>query len=123
MFGKGQVGGFLIPQNKVNQLIKSKDWLTTTQKKQIMEALQNGGQIIIKPTKQPSGGIPMFLNALSGKDYKLTEDQGDQYPYMFLPKTVGWSIHMQCHPLFLTYDQVRGNQIGRGKKGHGLLLG
>ena len=55
MFGKGQVGCFLIPQNKVNQLIKCKDWLTTTQQKQIMEALQNGGQIIIKPTKQQSG--------------------------------------------------------------------
>ena len=31
--GKGQVGGFLIPQYKVNQLIQYKDWLTDAQKK------------------------------------------------------------------------------------------
>ena len=36
IFGKGQVGGFLIPQNKVDQLIKYKDWLTEAQKKQIV---------------------------------------------------------------------------------------
>ena len=35
IFGKGQVGGFLIPQNKVDQLIKYKDWLTEAQNKQI----------------------------------------------------------------------------------------
>ena len=31
IFGKGQSGGFLIPQNKIDQLIKYKDWLTTKQ--------------------------------------------------------------------------------------------
>ena len=34
IFGKGvQTGGFLIPQNKIDQLIKYKDWLTEAQKK------------------------------------------------------------------------------------------
>ena len=28
IFGKGMNGGFLIPQNKIDQLIKYKDWLT-----------------------------------------------------------------------------------------------
>ena len=32
IFGKGQTGGFLIPQNKIDQLIKHKDWLTKGQK-------------------------------------------------------------------------------------------
>ena len=32
MFGKGQVGGFFIPQNKIDQLIKYKDLLTEAQK-------------------------------------------------------------------------------------------
>ena len=32
IFGKGQVGGFMIPQNKVNQLIQYKDWLTDAKK-------------------------------------------------------------------------------------------
>ena len=59
--GKGQVGGFLIPQNKVNQLIQYKDWLTDAQKKQIVSALQTGGQVVVKPTKAQSGG---FLGTL-----------------------------------------------------------
>ena len=33
IFGKGQRGGFLIPQNKIDQLIKHKDWLTEGKKK------------------------------------------------------------------------------------------
>ena len=32
IFGKGQRGGFLIPQNKIDQLINYKDWLTKKQK-------------------------------------------------------------------------------------------
>jgi len=32
IFGKGQSGGFLIPQNKIDQLIKYKGWLTEAQK-------------------------------------------------------------------------------------------
>ena len=31
--GQGQTGGFLIPQNKIDQLIKHKGWLTEGQKK------------------------------------------------------------------------------------------
>ena len=61
IFGKGQVGGFLIPQNKVDQLIKYKDWLPNEQKKQIVNAIHTGGQIVIKPTKSQSEG---FLGTL-----------------------------------------------------------
>ena len=32
LFGKGQTGGFMIPNSKVNQLIQYKDMLTTKQK-------------------------------------------------------------------------------------------
>ena len=61
IFGKGQSGGFLIPQNKIDQLIKYKDWLTEAQKKQIVSALHTGGQLVIKPTKSQNGG---FLGTL-----------------------------------------------------------
>ena len=94
IFGKGQVGGFLIPQNKVDQLIKYKDWLTNEQKKQIVNAIHTGGQIVIKPTKSQSGGllgtllasigVPLLLNALTGKGCKWTErDQDGLYQFMF----------------------------------------
>ena len=63
IFGKGQRGGFLIPQDKIAQLIAYKHLLSTGQKKQISEALQSGGQLVIKPTqKQINGG---FLGALA----------------------------------------------------------
>ena len=35
IFGRGQVGGFLIPQNKIDQLIKYKDWLTEAQRSKL----------------------------------------------------------------------------------------
>ena len=76
--GKGvQKGGFLIPQNKIDKLIANKHLLSAKQKKDIIEALQSGSGVVIKPTKTQSGGflgtllasigIPMILNALTGK--------------------------------------------------------
>jgi len=50
LFGKKQTGGFLIPQNKIDQLIKYKDLLTQAQKKQIVSAIHTGGQLVVKPT-------------------------------------------------------------------------
>ena len=46
IFGKGQSGGFLIPQNKIDQLIQYKDWFTKGQKEQILAAVQSGGQLV-----------------------------------------------------------------------------
>ena len=60
--GKGiQSGGFLIPQNKINQLIAHKHLLTDKQKRDILNSLQSGGQLVMKPTKSQYGG---FLGAL-----------------------------------------------------------
>ena len=57
--GKGiQTGG---PQNKIDQLIAYKHLLTTKQKKDILNSLQSGGQIVVKPTKSQYGG---FLGTL-----------------------------------------------------------
>ena len=72
-----QVGGFLIPQNKIDKLLENKKYLTKKQKEEILNALQSGGQLIIKPTARQRGGffgtllasigVPLLLNALSGK--------------------------------------------------------
>ena len=53
-----QSGGFPIPQNKIDQLI---DLLTNKQKKDILNSLQSGGQLVVKPTKSQYGG---FLGTL-----------------------------------------------------------
>ena len=59
--GKGQLGGFLIPKNKIDRLIANKHLLTDRQKKDIVDALQSGGQLVMKPTKSQYGG---FLGTL-----------------------------------------------------------
>ena len=56
IFGKGQRGGFMIPQNKMDQLIKYKN-LLIRQKKKILKALQTDGQLVIKPTAKRSGDV------------------------------------------------------------------
>ena len=69
--GKGvKIGGFLIPQNKID-----KHLLTMKQMKDILNALQSGSGVHIRPTKTQSGGflgtllasiwIPMVLKALT----------------------------------------------------------
>ena len=56
--GKGAMtGGFLIPQNKIQKLIDNKHLLTNKQKQDILTALQSGGQVVVKPSKQQSGGL------------------------------------------------------------------
>ena len=60
--GKGsQTGGFLIPNSKIEQLIAHKHLLSDKQKKDILNAIQTGSGVHIKPTKVQTGG---FLGTL-----------------------------------------------------------
>ena len=88
--GKGvQKDGFLIPQNKIDQLITYKHLLTTKQKKDILNALQTGSGVHIPPTKVQTGGflgtllasigVPLAIEAIK----KMT---GLGAPQMGLPK-------------------------------------
>ena len=82
-------GGFLIPQNKISQLITYKHLLTDKQKRDILNALQTGSGVHIKPTKVQQGGflgtllasvgIPLALEAIK----KMT---GHGAPQMGQPK-------------------------------------
>ena len=85
-----QSGGFLVPQNKIDQLIAYKHLLTTKQKQDTLNALQTGGSVQIKPTKtQQTGGflgpllatigVPLPIEAIK----KIT---GKGAPQMGLPK-------------------------------------
>ena len=96
IFGKGQSGGFLIPQNKINQLIKYKDLLTKRQKELIETALHTGGQLVVKPTKTQSGGflgtllasigVPLLLNALTGKGLQVDSKRSRRSVNVHVPK-------------------------------------
>lgn len=46
----------MIPQNKLDQLIKY-NLLTLGEKKKILGALQTDGKLVIKPTAKQSGGV------------------------------------------------------------------
>ena len=145
IFGRGQSGGFLIPQDKINQLIQYKDLLTKKQKEQIASAIHNGGQVFVKPSKSQMGGflgtllasigISMLMNALTGRGLQVDNKRSKQSANVYVPKNItskgGLIVPYQNPPPFIgTWD----NPIGMGvkkkapkrktqKKGQGLLLG
>ena len=144
--GKGvQAGGFLIPQNKIDQLITYKHLLTTKQKKDILNALQTGSGVHIKPTKVQTGGflgtllasigVPLAIEAIK----KMTGNGAPQMgqPKQRRPRSVpkptndnqdgGLLIPTYRTPPF--YGNWPDGTIGMGtktknkKKGKGLILG
>ena len=121
-----QSGGFLIPQNKIDQLIAYKHLLTNKQKKDILNSLQSGGQLVVKPTKSQYGGFLGTLLASIGlplaiEAIKKITGKGHGAPRLGM---------YQPPPFIGTWEQVRK---GGGKKkkapkktkklGAGLLLG
>ena len=98
IFGKGQSGGFLIPQDKIDQLIKYKDLLTKKQKEQIVSAIHTGGQLVIRPTKTQSGGflgtllasigVPLLLKELTGKGLQVDRHRSRRSVNVYVPPEV-----------------------------------
>ena len=150
IFGKGQTGGFLVPQSKIDQLIKYKDLLTKKQKEQIVSALHTGGQLVIKPTKTQSGGflgsllasigIPLILNALTGKGLQVDRQRSKRSTNVYVPPSS--KSNNSSGGFVLPMNQLTGmypppfigswkKPVGMGlkkkklkaKKGKGLLLG
>ena len=153
IFGKGQTGGFLIPQNKIDQLIKYKDLLTKKQKEQIVSAIHTGGQLVVKPTKKQSGGflssvlasigIPLLLNALTGKGLQVDKKRSRRSVNVHVPKVLSnkktsskdgglvLPMNYRSPPFIGTWDNPIGMGVKPKKKtkkkaqtiGKGLLLG
>ena len=150
--GKGvQTGGFLIPQNKIDQLITYKHLLTTKQKKDILNALQTGSGVHIKPTKVQTGGflgallasigVPLAIEAIKKMTGKGAPQVGQpkQRPPRSIPKptTVNNQDGGLLVPMYRTqpfYGNWPDQTLGMGilkksskkkaqKKGNGLLLG
>ena len=116
-----QSGGFLIPQNKIDQLIAYKHLLTNKQKKDILNSLQSGGQIVVKPTKSQYGGflgttllasigLPLAVEAIK----KITGGAPRMGSYVKKEGTGAPRLGMYQPPPFIgTWEQVRK---GGGKK-------
>ena len=141
--GRGaQKGGFLIPQNKIDKLIANKHLLTVKQKKDILNALQSGSGVVIKPTIKQSGGflgtllasigIPMVLKALTGSGLHVEKSRPKRSIPVYVPPKQGKGknkilMPYQPPPFIGNWK----NPIGLGmkkkkpnkKKGKGLLLG
>ena len=141
--GRGaQKGGFLIPQNKIDKLIANKHLLTAKQKRDILDALQSGSGVVIKPTIKQSGGflgtllasigIPMVLKALTGSGLHVEKSRPRRSIPVYVPPKQGKGKNKRMMPYqpppFIGNWK---NPIGLGikkkkaakKKGKGLLLG
>ena len=113
-------GGFLIPQNKIDQLIAYKHLLTDKQKKDILNSLQSGGQLVVKPTKSQYGGflgtllasigIPLAIEAIKKMTGKGAPRMGSDLINGHGAPRLGM---YQPPPFIGTWDQVRK---GGGKK-------
>ena len=133
IFGKGvQQGGFLIPQNKTAQLIAYKHLLSAGQKKDILNALQSGGQLIIKPTRTQQSvflgtllasiGVPLLLNALTGKGLQADKTGTTNTMTVYVPEnTTGDTTN--GHGIFNPYPYMSppfigtwNNPVGMGVK-------
>ena len=128
-------GGFLIPQNKISQLITYKHLLTDKQKRDILNALQTGSGVHIKPTKVQQGGflgtllasvgIPLALEAIKkmtgrgapqmGQPKRRQPKNGGLVPYRSPPFIGSWPDQ--------TIGMGKKKKPRKSKKGKGLLLG
>ena len=135
IFGKGQQGGFLIPQDKIAQLIAYKHLLSAGQKKDILNALQTGNGLVIRPTKTQQGGflgtllasigVPLLLNALTGLQADSTGSANTTTVYV--PPSV--TSNHNGHGIYNPYPYMSppfvgtwNNSVGAGvkkKKGKG----
>ena len=120
--GRGQTGGFIIPKNKINQVIAYKHLLTTKQKQDILNALQTGGNVTIRPTRVQSGGclasllasigIPLAVDLIGKPLLKAVTGKGA--PRLGLPTSKGGSAPRigQPPPFIGTWERI----IGRGRE-------
>ena len=130
--GKGsQTGGFLIPNSKIDQLIANKHLLSEKQKRDILNAIQTGSGVHIKPTKVQTGGflgtllasigVPLALEAFK----KMT---GSGVPRIGKPPKNGGAAprlgeYQPPPPFYGTWEQGGGGSKKKKKSGQGLLLG
>ena len=127
IFGKGQRGGFLIPMDKIAHLVAYKHLLNTGQKKDILNALQTGNGLVIRPTKKQQGGfletllasigVPLLLNALTGKVLQADRTGSANTTSVYVPDTTnGHGMYnpypYMSPPFFGTWE----NPVGMGFK-------
>ena len=110
--------------------------MTTGQKKDILKALQTGSGLVIRPTKTQQGGflgtplasigVPLLLNALSGKGTQVDSTGSPSNTVsVYVPDTTnGHGMYNPYPPPFFeTWNNPVGAGVKKKGKGKGLLLG
>ena len=127
-----QSGGFLIPQNKIDQLIAYKHLLTNKQKKDILNSLQSGGQLVVKPTKSQYGGflgtllvsigLPLAIEAIKKITGKGAPRMGSDLIKVMARQELECINH---HPIYRHMGTSKKRRWNKKKKksGKGILLG
>ena len=131
IFGKGQRGGFLIPMDKIAQLVAYKHLLTTGQKKDILKSLQTVNGLVMRPTKTQQGrslgtllasiGVPLLLNALTRKGLQTESTGYANTTTVYVPPSV--TSNHNGHGMYNPYPYMsppffgtRENPVGIGVK-------
>ena len=115
--GGSQTGGFLIPNSKINQLVANKHLLSEKQKRDIINAIQTGSGVHIKPTKKQTGGFLGTLLASIGVPLAL-----EAFKKMVGGSAPRMGVYQPPPPFYGTWEENSGG--GKKKKlGDGLLLG
>ena len=142
--GGSQTGGFIIPLNKIDQLIPYKHLLTTKQTQDLLKGIQTGSAVPLKLNKTQQGGFLGTLLASIGvplaiEAFKRFVGSGGPRmgkPPVALPKDGGSSPRVGLYqpPPFIGDwpDKTLGTggkkkkqqqQKKKTKRGEGLLLG
>ena len=125
--GKG-VDSFVIPYSKISQLVPHRDLFSMKQKKDILNALETGSGVNIKPTKTQTGGFLGTLLASIGIPLVLKAITGSGGPRIGRPRKQNGGaaprlgVYQPPPPFFGTWEQA-GRGRGKKKSGDGLLLG
>ena len=132
--GKGSQGGFMVPFAQMHQLIENKHLLSNKQKKDVLNALQTGSGVHIKPTKKQTGGFlgtllasigfPLALEAFK----KMVGGSGGVPRIGKPPLKDGGSAprigkYQPPPPFYGTWENFGGGKKKKKKLGKGLLLG
>ena len=100
--------------------------MTKRQKEQILGALQSGGQVVIKPTAKQSGGslgtllasigVPLLLNALTGKGLQVDRQRSRRSLPVYIPPSTSEGGLINPYAMPPPFFGTWKNPIGMGVK-------
>ena len=117
-------GAFQIPNNMLQNLMNIAHLLTKKQLSDVMNAINMGLDVVIKPTKAQTGrgigtilasiGIPMLLDSILGKGLQVDRRRSRRSLPIHVPEKYGGLVY-RSPPFYGSWDQ-KNYPIGMGVK-------